>query len=40
MEKFDAAKMGRDLDAERAYEPDTEVIEEGNEPPQFWKHFE
>ncbi|MFX0194625.1 MAG: hypothetical protein ACFFCW_00770 [Candidatus Hodarchaeota archaeon] len=40
MEKFDAAKMGRDFDAERAYEPDTEVIEEGDEPSQFWKHFE
>ncbi len=40
MEKFDAAKMGRELDQSRAYSPDTEVIEEGNEPAKFWYYFE
>lgn len=40
MEQFDAAKMGRDLDMERAYSPDTEVVEEGDEPTAFWKYFE
>ena len=39
MEKFEAAKMGRDLDASRAYTPETEVIDEGNEPASFWKYF-
>ena len=40
MEKFDAAKMGRELDQSRAYAPDTEVVEEGSEPDKFWKYFD
>ncbi|MFX0093997.1 MAG: hypothetical protein ACFFBD_19825 [Candidatus Hodarchaeota archaeon] len=38
-EKFEAGRLGRQIDMSRRYTPDLEIIYEGSEPKRFWSYF-
>jgi gelsolin len=39
-EKFEAGRLGRQIDMSRRYTPDLDIIYEGEEPERFWSYFE